>query len=404
MRIYGKTLTEIFGLLPWAYKAVVTMGAAFFLFAVPYSLHYFITMGVQIDKVEPLNFPGLNREHNKGVMDPAIATDGSNVLMAHTVLSIDTLGTQQQVATEVVLERSTKPCKLWAFIGGGYKGEKDDVMGPDNVTPLSDTGGIWRYETPGIVYDPDDRGREWKLYAYRYYWTGSEAFARHYGFIAEKTAPSPDGPWTDQRMLFSASKDQPGKPFEAEAMGQTYINDLSPELQDIYFYSRPSVVYNKFLFMTLSAFINKPGSPPDRIVMLKSVNHGKTWSYAGTPLRGSDLAKMGNYTKIGGATLVKYNDKMYLAVVLGDKTADGLGTFMIPFENPAQGLLARDPKTGAPIVAQHHPRNSNQPSRLGGGYTAYTDACSQGMLTSEYSDLRASFQIFKTYKKPILSE
>ncbi len=172
----------------------------------PYSLHYFLTMGIQIDKVEPLTFPGLNREHNKGVMDPAVASDGVNVLMAHTVLSGDTLGTQPQMAAEVVLERTTAPCKLWTFVGGGFKSEKENVLGPDNIEPLSDNGGIWRYETPGIVYVPDDPGREWKLYAYRYLWTGSEGIARLYGFIAAKSPPAPTGRGPTSKCCFQPRK------------------------------------------------------------------------------------------------------------------------------------------------------------------------------------------------------
>ncbi len=62
-------------------------------------------------------------------------------------------------------------------------------------------------------------------------------------------------------MLFSASKSQPPEPLNS-SMVQIHINVLSPELQDVYFYSRPSVAYNKFLFMTLSAFTGTPSSPP----------------------------------------------------------------------------------------------------------------------------------------------
>jgi hypothetical protein len=288
-------------------------------------------------------------------------------------------------------------------------------MGPGGE-PLDP--GIWRAETPGIVYVPDDKGHEWKLYAYKYYWTGSEQLARYYGFIVEKNAPGPYGPWTEERRLFSAGpvqfgqgtvRNQPPEPYGS--MVDYKLNTFSPDLKDVYFYSRPSLQYvpkYKFLFMTLSAFkvpsSTNPQKSPDRIVMLKSLDHGRSWSYAGTPLRVEDVPKMGSFTKIGGATLIQYEDRLYLAAVLGSKDADALGTFLIPIDNPVKGELRRDAKTGAPVVVKHHARNSIQPSKIGGGYATYNDACKTGMMISEYSDLRASFQIFKTYKKPLEGE
>lgn len=416
MRIYGKTLSEIFSLLPWPYKAVVTLGAAFFIFAVPYSLNYFMSMGLSPNRVEPLNFPGLSKASNKGVMDPAVASDGRNVLMAHTVINVDNAGAEPQVTTEVVLERAENPCRVWSYIPGGFPAVKEDnAMGPDGE-PLPP--GLWRAETPGVVYDPDDKGRQWKIYAYKYYWTGSEQLARYIGIISEKTAPDLYGPWSDERYVMGAGpvrfadgkiRNQPPEPYNS--LVQFRLNTLSPELQDVYFYSRPSLQYvsrYKFLFMTLSAFkvptSDNPQKTPDRVVMLKSLDHGQTWSYAGTPLRQEDVSKMGSFTKMGGATLLQYEDKLYLAAVLGDKDADALGTFIIPFDNPVKGELSRDATTGAPVVVMHHARNSIQPSRIGGGYATYTDACNLGMIISEYSDLRASFQIFKTYKKPVFEE
>jgi hypothetical protein len=39
---------------------------------------------------------------------------------------------------------------------------------------------------------------------------------------------------------------------------------------------------------------------------------------------------------------------------------------------------------------------------MGGGFAAYTDSCPFGMLTGEQTSGASSFQIFKTYKKPVM--
>ncbi|HYD19279.1 MAG TPA: hypothetical protein VEF76_12455 [Patescibacteria group bacterium] len=399
MKIYGKTIPEIFQMLPWPYKAVVVLGTAFFLFAVPYSLHFFLTLGVVTEKVEPIAFPGLGG-NVRGMLDPAVASDGKQAIMAHTTTTAVDFGSGPQFSAEVNLERASAPCRAWMTISGVGLRARDDDQVPDPIDPRKSLPrGIWRAETPAIVYDPDDPGRQWKLYGYRYFWNGDEQTARIYGAIVQATAPKPEGPWTDENWLFTARPDLPPEPYSG--FPRYHLSTLSPELADVIFYARPSVVYfRKTLFMTLSAFV-MGSRTPDRVILLSSTDHGNSWAYRGTVLRGADAPKMGSYEHVTGASLLLYENKLYLAAVLGNKTADGLGTFLIPFANEITAQLARDEKTGAPVIANHFPRNSLQPSALGGGFAAYTDLCRTGMMIGEYSDIRQSFQIFKTYKKPL---
>lgn len=402
MRIYGKTLPEIFRLLPWPYKIVVTMGTAFFIFAVPYSLSFFFTLGVYTQQPGPLSFPGLPNNY-RGLMDPSIAVDeNGTALMAHTVIQSVVVDGKPQYATNVVIERSKSPsCRSWTTTtNGSYLAQEDEAMFPDGKATLDK--GVWTAETPSIVYDPDDPDKKWKLYVYEYYWNSKDDVARYYSFIGMKSAPTPEGPWTTKEWVLAA--DPPRRPpMPYAGLVKQAINPLHKDLADVWFYSRPSVIYHKgMLFMTLSAFL-RGSSAPDFTVLLASTDHGKTWGYRGAPLSAADAEKAGKFSKYNGATLLLHGDQPYLAAVFGNADVNALGTFLIPFENPAgliQAKVQRD-QNGAPVIAKWIKRQSMEPSKTGGGHAAYAEKCDLGIVVSEFSDIRDSFQIFKTYKTPV---
>lgn len=405
MRIYGKTLPEIFQLLPWPYKIVVTMGSAFFLFAVPYSLNFFFTLGVYTHKPGPLDFSGLPPT-TKGVLDPSIAVDDKgHVLLAHTIIQNVDIDGKSLYSTNIMLERSKAPsCQSWATNTDGYMAQAD-ALTLDNGLELP-TKGLWTAETPSLVYDPDDPEKKWKLYVYEYYWNGDDEIARYYSFIGMKTAPTSDGPWSQKEWILSASPNRPPAPYSG--LVKQNINTLHKDLAsaDVWFYSRPSVIYYKgILFMSLSAFL-RGSKAPDFTVLLASTDHGRTWGYRGKLLSAADAEKAGAYTKYNGASLILHNDKPYLAAVFGNANVDGLGTFLIPFEEGAgliQAKIQRD-ENGAPVIVRWVKRQSMEPSKSGGGHVAFSDKCDTGLLVSEYSDIRQSFQIFKTYKTPTSEE
>lgn len=401
MRIYGKTLPEIFSLLPWPYKIVVTMGTAFFIFAVPYSLSFFFTLGVYTQQPGPLAFPGLPNNY-KGLMDPSIAVDEKgNALMAHTVIQNVVVNDKQQYATNVVIERSKAPgCRSWTTTpDGSYLAQEDEAIISGSAAKLE--RGVWTAETPSIVYDPGDPAKAWKLYVYEYYWNGNDEMARYYSFIGMKTAPAPEGPWTTKEWALAA--DPPRRPpMPYAGLVKQGINALHKDLANVWFYSRPSVINHKgMLFMTLSAFL-RGSIAPDFTVLLASTDHGKTWGYRGKPLSAADAEKAGKFSKYNGATLLLHEDQPYLAAVFGSPDVNGLGSFLIPFENPAgliQAKVQRD-KNGAPVIAKWIKRQSMEPSKTGGGHVGYAEQCELGIVVSEFSDIRDSFQIFKTYKTP----
>lgn len=391
MKIENKTLSEIFFEMPWTYKIVVTAGTAFILFSLIYVPYVCFSSGSARLEPGPITITGI--KNLTGSLDPSVATDGKKTILSFTAIQPQGGG----IATEVRMAAPNRACASWAVLPSGFLTREEELIGPDGINPV--TRGSWRIETPSIVYDPSDRGREWKLYAYKYFWSGDKALARLYGFIVYSYASDPFGQWSTEEWILSATPENPPLPYAQIIQG--HINNLNPSLSDVYFYSRPSVLVEKgVLFMTLSAYV-RGREMPDRVVLLVSTDHGKKWFYAGTPLRQSDLSAMGPYTKLAGATLLREERGIYLAAVLGDAQTDGLGTFIIPFSDIAKGLLARDKATGVPFVENKISRVSQSPTSFGGGFAAYTPACPDKIMVSEFSGLTKNFHIFKTYQTPV---
>jgi hypothetical protein len=287
------------------------------------------------------------------------------------------------------------PCEAWQSLGPVFEGRREDLLAPDGVSPL--LAGAWRYETPSIVYDPGDPGREWKIYAYKYFWANDLRIAKRYGVIVVRHTSDPVGnKWSAEEWQFSAAPDYPPPPYQA--IVETHLNALSPALGSYTSYARPSVISaNGYLLMTLSAF--GPQAAPEAIVLLGSADHGRSWVYMGTPLAAGDAPKVGAYTRLSGATLLMQGGRIYLAAVLGDDETANLGTFIFDFADVSAGKLARD-EEGAPRLVRHIPLQSVSPTATGGGFAAYLDGCVHGVVTSELSGRTGKFQIFKTFEKP----
>lgn len=398
MTINGKTLRQIFEEMRWQEKVIVVAGSLFILYSVIYLVFLTGRIITEDDKTPaPVVFRGAEKSLSQ--LDPSLTDDdGKTAVMAFTTVWPDEKG--KGFRTTISLAQSQPPCKDWRRLNfTGFPDRREELMGPDGVTPVKT--GTWRVETPSIVHDPEDSDRAWKMFAYKYFWSDDEskALARYYGMIVYSYASSLSGPWSTEEWMFSASADTP--PYPYNQLVHAHLNDLDPSLSDIYFYARPSVIrLGDALVMSLSAYI-RGRETPDRIVMIASHDHGKSWQYLGTPLRYADIARMGDYSTIWGASLIERKGTPYLALVLGNKEKSGTGTLIAGFENISAALLKKDAKTGAPEIFRAVPPSSLVPSRLGGGIAAYSDSCKSGLVTSEYSDIAKGYRIFKTYAEPV---
>ncbi len=406
MKIYGQTFREVFAKLPWQYKIVVAVGSVFVVFVmieVP-AILLGRNAGPKAPVPGPLEISAAGGHPSDAMFDPSLAYDPQN----QTVWLAYTSGENAEKGGSLVHVRLASSsaadfCKRWTATANGIAGKNDEILAPDSQTVLRT--GSWRVETPTLVHDPDDRGHEWKLYAYKYFWADDPMYtlqvAQHYGMIVYKYATDPAKEWSTEQWLFSPAPDYPPPPYEP--MVRLHLNRLDPSLEKVVAYSRPSAVYKDgALVMTLSAFTG--GTTPDRVIMIVSLDHGNSWRYVGTLLQTSDLAAIPSdtaapYSVLAGATLIEQAGQVYLAVVLGKTMQRGEATFIFGFDDFAKGLLQRDPKTGAPAVLHEVPQQTH--GMVGGGFVAYSDACPLGMLTTEQVRGASNFRILKTYVNPV---
>jgi len=399
MRIYDKDLKEIYTDVPWQYKIVIWAGLAFIALTIIYVPYVYYNLGKHEEKPTVLFIPN-KPKYVLGILDPSIAYNGNNFFLAHTVVLKSDLEENNFIPTEVRIAAASGLCHSWSMLTGGFSTRTEEIIGPDAKTPVKK--GVWRVETPSLVYDPNDKGREWKLYAYKYFWAQDVPLARLYGVIVYKYASEEDivgGKWSNEEWALSASDQAP--PYPYNQIVKSYLNKLSPALSDVYFYARPSVInIDDTLVMSLSAYI-KGRDTPDRIVMIASKDHGKTWHYLGTPLKHDDVpAVKEKMTTLQGATLIVYNKQPYLAAVLGNADVIATGTQILGFSNISKATLMTDKTTGKPVILNQIPLQSTL-TKIGGGFATYNDSCKSGLITAERSGDSGRYEIFETRRLPL---
>ncbi len=387
MRLYNKTLREIWDDLPLPYRIVVVAGALFIVFTLIFLL-FLTASGLGRAMNAGKGQLEINAARAVGLLDPSMASDGKTIsALAYTSL-------EAQNGIRISLATTGFPCQRWRWNQDIFEERRETLLAPDGTTTLSQ--GMTRYETPALVYDPQDSAAPWKIFAYRYFWMGNADFAQRYSTIVMRTAPAVTGPWSKEEWILGTAPDYPPPPYQG--LVRAHINPMSAQLSGITGYARPSVVEDRgVLLMSLAAF--KGPADIERIVLLASLDHGKRWVYAGTLLTRAQLAQIGAFTRISGASLLKQGQAIYLAAVFGDAQTSANGTYLFRISDPAKAKLVSN-DNGVPAPVLFIDRQSAAPTPQGGGYAAFDESCPLGIVTSEYSGLLNNYRLFSTLVMP----
>lgn len=288
------------------------------------------------------------------------------------------------------LARSRDRGKTWTYVSTINASQNDTINVDGKAVP-----GVWRYETPTLVYDPkDDPTRHWKLYVERYftlppYKKGSTLHGE--GWIEVKYARRPDGPWSKAERLFGS-----------RASGSRIdLNQLHPDLREMKFYNElGSIALDDTLYLSMDASSTASGLGDwknHKIILIASKDHGKSWSYSGT-LVDYDDASDSRYLVLTGSSPVKEGNRLFLLVtpsgakgLFGVKNRGHDGTWIIEFEDIARAKLKRN-ANGKLIVLRKILVDFHS-----GGLSDYHEQNLYGGILLPQINVKAPPDVFQTY-------
>lgn len=154
-------------------------------------------------------------------------------------------------------------------------------------------------ETPTLLFDPtDSSSRQWKLFTHRYYVLKSSSSPNPIllytvGNIAMYTAPLPAGPWSAPTVAIG----WPGSAFSSS--GAAFLSTDAPQTSGCAAFSEPGATLapDGSIHLALGCVQAPLSNPQIDVVLLRSVDHGASWSYVATPVLGSDGACLGGNGK-----------------------------------------------------------------------------------------------------------
>lgn len=332
----------------------------------------------------------INGEVNNGRGDPSLeySPDGMGWL---TYTSVDV----ENSILITHLAKSNDKGKTWEFVKVINQPLPDIIDGVE---------GNWVHETTSIVYDPDDAGKEWKIFWFRYF--RAEAIAGGQGehtwlnsWIAYKYASNPEGEWSEEIPVFGMGN------FKNKGVD---LAGLHPDLEDlVFFYEIGSLYKDGTLYLSLEGSVSPTGLgewEKRKIILVSTIDHGNTWRYIGTLIDYYDAQDAG-YLTYTASSLAEENNRLFLLASPSGKLSDPLdpeghhdGTDIFEFEDIANAKLKRD-NNGKLILIKHIDDNLEK-----GGQADYDEQNTYGGIVIPQQDLGyypEVFQLFSTKEKII---
>ena len=344
-----------------------------------------------MDQYSEFLISGENAKH--GIYDPSLeyAPDGVGWLAYSAVTTMPGEG------VNIHLAKSFDAGKTWQHVMPINKAVKGILSKEGKLID-----GAWVNEVSTLVYDPEDPGREWKLFWHKYFSSrqgkvNNRMFS--HGWIAYRHAPGPEGPWSEEIALFGAG-DNPVKPF----LVKWNIKDFHPNLSKYRVLTEPgSLVVGDTLYLSFQAVAaSRQTQQKHDIILLASVDHGLSWKYINTLLVAKD-AELYEAEGFTGTSLVEEGDRYFLMVCpenFSNYRQGQLGTVIFEFEDISKGLLKKN-KRGDPVLVRYLKTEFSK-----GGQSDYDQSNVNGGIIMPQSDVRdwpRSFRLYNTNQK-IISE
>ena len=319
-----------------------------------------------------------------GIYDPSVVVSSAGAWLAYSSVHyhVDAQGHRVQ-DVGIRLARSADDGATWTHVRTVAAPGPATLADPDGGTcgaPACE--GRWAYETSWLVEDPAAPSAErFQLYAHQYFLypphatvAGQSATKYHLGAIVVWTAASPDGlgarpPRTALRWNLTP----------AAFTGGVNVNGLATALASCLAVAEGSASVRGGQ-MDLVLACTEPGAEPlpQKVVLLRSADHGRRFSYVATLLGAGDAAGLGASHYTAPALLAGPDPAPVLVVTPSFGGLYG-GCAVIPFEDADAGTLRR--VGGAPALIRFDPAAA---STLGGACAA-ARLPALGLLRSQVS-------------------
>ncbi len=276
-----------------------------------------------------------------GIFDASLEyhSDGTG-WMAYSSIEIP-----EYVETHVA--KSEDNGKTWTFIGKPNSSVDFQRAAKSGKV----TEGVWRHETPSLLFDPlDVPERRWKLFTNRYPVLkpfGPTDRRMSEGSIEVQYASSPDGVWSKPICVIGSS------------IGcRADISKMDASLADVKSMTEPgTIIHNATIYMSMDVSTKENGLGDwerYRVILLASKDRGVNWHYVGTLLNHNEAMRF-KYRVFTGTSLVRERGEIYLMATPSGATRkaqqDHDGTMVMEVADISQAKLTRD-GIGAPVVVK----------------------------------------------------
>jgi hypothetical protein len=257
--------------------------------------------------------------------------------------------------------------------------------------------GRWVYQGAWLVEDATDPdpARRFKLFAYKYFLLPSKATSTLFdlGAIVMWTAPAPDGNWSAPASILGSSVTPP------ELAASNLVNAMHGDLATCVSVSQGGAnVRGSKLDLVLSCSYTGDDMIiplPQKIVLLRSTDHGKTFQYVSTLLTQEDAKEIGPVSFTSPSIVSARNSIPVLLATSSAYLGKYVGCVVVPIEDQDAGTVFR--KDAMPITLFNVPP---MPSHYGGDCAWDAGLGSNGILISDIepgnSDADTKFRILAT--------
>lgn len=318
-----------------------------------------------------------NAPSGMGINDPSVEDiPGQNLwLMAYTAV------VPSPIYQHISLATSKDNGSTWSYLG-----DVTPISPEVNIktTDLSICGaatctGTWGQESPALLFDPfdPDPSRRFKVFAHAYYFDYVGDRQMDIGYLALYTAKEPAGPWTETKLIGWPSS----SPTSNQGVAYDIARDRALGLGDCVIVGEPAPLVRAPGVIDLA--LSCPKGTTD-VRLLRSLDHGKAWSFVSTLLASEDGPKLGSETNdITGADLFYANGAYHLIVSPfgtvqgpgGDAFSGYHGCVVIAMADMDQGQVARC--NGSPMVEASY---LGRPGQFMGACSAAEGLTGSGLL------------------------